>query len=93
MCLREGCGYTELVKEGLPPEEVKRTASAAEAARRESSRNARQLRRGSRGRGRRKAEKDGEKAAAPAQKPAAAKKLCGKKQVPWMTKTTNRFKS
>ena len=87
VCLREGCGYTELVKEGLPPEEAeknrqRREARAAKAAERAAAKAAAEA-----------AGEDGEKPkktakkAAPAPKPAAAKK-----QVPWMTKTTNRFK-
>ena len=88
VCLREGCGYTELVKEGLPPEEAeknrqRREARAAKAAERAAAKAAAEA-----------AGEGGEtsKKAAPAQKPAAAKKPAAKKQVPWMTKTTNRFK-
>lgn len=45
VCLREGCGYKELVKEGLPPEEAeknrqRREARAAKAAEREAAKAA-----------------------------------------------------
>lgn len=45
VCLHEGCGYTELVKEGLPPEEAeknrqRREARAAKAAEREAAKAA-----------------------------------------------------
>ena len=85
VCLREGCGFVELVKEGLPPEETEkrrkmREARAAKAAERAAAKEA--------------AEKNGEtadKAPKEAKKPAAKKKTV-KKTLPWMTKTTNRFK-
>ncbi len=80
VCLREGCGYKELVKEGLPPEEAeknrqRREARAAKAAEREAA----------------KAAKAAEEAAAAEageeekpKKKAAAKKTTAKKT----TKTT-----
>ena len=85
VCLREGCGFVELVKEGLPPEETEkrrkmREARAAKAAERAAAKEA--------------AEKNGEtaeKAPKETKKPAAKKKTV-KKTLPWMTKTTNRFK-
>ena len=85
VCLREGCGFVELVKEGLPPEETEkrrkmREARAAKAAERAAAKEA--------------AEKNGEtaeKTPKEAKKPAAKKKTV-KKTLPWMTKTTNRFK-
>ena len=85
VCLREGCGFVELVKEGLPPEETEkrrkmREARAAKAAERAAAKEA--------------AEKNGEtaeKAPKEAKKPAAKKKTV-KKTLPWMTKTTNKFK-
>lgn len=45
ICLREGCGFTELVKEGLPPEEAaknreRREARAAKAAERAAAKEA-----------------------------------------------------
>lgn len=45
VCLREGCGYSELVKEGLPPEEaeknrIRREARAAKAAERAAAKEA-----------------------------------------------------
>ncbi len=45
VCLREGCGYKELVKEGLPPEETEkrrkmREARAAKAAERAAAKEA-----------------------------------------------------
>ena len=45
VCLREGCGYSELVKEGLPPEEaeknrIRREARAAKAAERAAAKAA-----------------------------------------------------
>lgn len=45
VCLREGCGYKELVKEGLPPEEaeknrLRREARAAKAAERAAAKEA-----------------------------------------------------
>ncbi|MDY3618577.1 type I DNA topoisomerase [Agathobaculum sp.] len=45
VCLREGCGYSELVKEGLPPEEAeknrqRREARAAKAAERAAAKEA-----------------------------------------------------
>ena len=86
VCLREGCGYKELVKEGLPPEEAeknrqRREARAAKAAERAAANAA--------------AEAEGEAEEKPkkvTKKATTAKKKPAKKQVPWMTKTTNRFK-
>ena len=85
VCLREGCGYTDLVKEGLPPEEAeknrqRREARAAKAAERAAAKEAAA------------AAGEGEEAPKKAAKKPAAKKTTAKKQVPWMTKTTNRFK-
>ncbi|MFQ7688859.1 MAG: DNA topoisomerase [Butyricicoccus sp.] len=85
VCLREGCGYKELVKEGLPPEETEkrrkmREARAAKAAERAAAKEA--------------AEKNGEteEKVKKATKKAAVKKSTAKKTLPWMTKTTNKFK-
>ncbi len=68
VCLREGCGYKELVKEGLPPEEAeknrqRREARAAKAAEREAA----------------KAAKAAEEAAAGEQEDKKAKKTAAKK--------------
>ena len=73
VCLREGCGYSELVKEGLPPEEaeknrLRREARAAKAAERAAAKEA--------------AEAAGENEEKPAKKTAkssAAKKTTAKK--------------
>ena len=85
VCLREGCGYKELVKEGLPPEETEkrrkmREARAAKAAERAAAKEA--------------AEKNGEteEKVKKATKKATTKKSTAKKTLPWMTKTTNKFK-
>ena len=85
VCLREGCGYKELVKEGLPPEETEkrrkmREARAAKAAERAAAKEA--------------AEKNGEteEKVKKVTKKAAVKKSTAKKTLPWMTKTTNKFK-
>ena len=85
VCLREGCGYKELVKEGLPPEETEkrrkmREARAAKAAERAAAKEA--------------AEKNGEteEKVKKATRKAAVKKSTAKKTLPWMTKTTNKFK-
>ena len=85
VCLREGCGYKELVKEGLPPEEAEkrrkmREARAAKAAERAAAKEA--------------AEKNGEteEKVKKATKKASTKKSTAKKTLPWMTKTTNKFK-
>ena len=85
VCLREGCGYKELVKEGLPPEEAEkrrkmREARAAKAAERAAAKEA--------------AEKNGEteEKVKKATKKATTKKSTAKKTLPWMTKTTNKFK-
>ena len=85
VCLREGCGYKELVKEGVSPEEAeknrqRREARAAKAAEHAAAKAA--------------AEAAGETEETPkkATKKTTAKKSTAKKQVPWMTKTTNRFK-
>ena len=69
VCLREGCGYSELVKEGLPPEEAeknraRREARAAKAAERAAAKEAAE------------AAEEGEKKAA---KSSAAKKTTAKK--------------
>ena len=85
VCLREGCGYKELVKEGLSPEETEkrrkmREARAAKAAERAAAKEA--------------AEKNGEteEKVKKVTKKAAVKKSTAKKTLPWMTKTTNKFK-
>ena len=85
VCLREGCGFVELVKEGLSPEETEkrrkmREARAAKAAERAAAKEA--------------AEKNGEteEKSKKAEKKPAAKKKTVKKTLPWMTKTTNKFK-
>ena len=97
VCLREGCGYKELVKEGLPPEEaeknrLRREARAAKAAERAAAKAAAEAA----GEGEEKPKKVTKKASASkdtaAKKTTTAKKTTAKKQVPWMTKTTNRFK-
>ena len=97
VCLREGCGYKELVKEGLPPEEAeknrqRREARAAKAAERAAAKAAAEAA----GEGEDKPQKVTKKASASksaaAKKTTTAKKTAAKKQVPWMTKTTNRFK-
>ena len=87
VCLREGCGYKELVKEGLPPEEAeknrqRREARAAKAAERAAAKAAAEAE------GKGEAEEKPKKVT----KKATAKKPAAKKQVPWMTKTTHRFK-
>ena len=81
VCLREGCGYKELVKEGLPPEETEkrrkmRQARAAKAAERAAAKEAAET----------------EEKVKKATKKAAVKKSTAKKTLPWMTKTTNKFK-
>ena len=86
VCLREGCGYSELVKEGLPPEEAeknrqRREARAAKAAERAAAKEA--------------AEGDGgekKPARKSAAKPAAAKKTAVKKETAKKTaaKTTKK---
>ena len=85
VCLREGCGYKELVKEGLSPEETEkrrkmREARAAKAAERAAAKEA--------------AEKNGEteEKVKKVTKKATTKKSTAKKTLPWMTKTTNKFK-
>lgn len=88
VCLREGCGYKEIIKEGLPPEEAeknrqRREARAAKAAERAAAKKAERA-----GAGEGIAKPAAKKSTAVAKKPAAKKKT----QVPWMTKTTNRFK-
>ena len=93
VCLREGCGYKELVKEGLPPEEAeknrqRREARAAKAAERAAAKAAAEAA----GESEEKPKKVTKKASTAAKKTGTAKKPAAKKQVPWMTKTTNRFK-
>ena len=79
------CGYKELVKEGLSPEETEkrrkmREARAAKAAERAAAKEA--------------DEKNGEteEKVKKVTKKAAVKKSTAKKNLPWMTKTTNKFK-
>ena len=95
VCLREGCGYKELVKEGLPPEEaeknrLRREARAAKAAERAAAKAAAEA--AGEGEGEEKPKKVTKKASTASKKTTTAKKTAAKKQVPWMTKTTNRFK-
>ena len=76
VCLHEGCGYRELVKEGLPPEEAeknrqRREARAAKAAEREAAKAAKAAEEAA-------AEESGEKKK-PAAKKTAAKKSTAKK--------------
>ena len=84
VCLREGCGWSELIREGVSPEEAEknrarreaRAARAAEAAAKKAAGEAE--------------EKAAKAAARKAERAAAAPK---KKEPPlWMTKTTNKFK-
>lgn len=83
VCLREGCGYKELVKEGLPPEEAEKNRQRREAragqGRRAGSGQGGEGRGGSgsrrSGRKREREEKPGKKTA----KKTAAKKTAAKK--------------
>lgn len=73
VCLREGCGYSELVKEGLPPEEaeknrIRRESRAAKAAERAAAKAAAEA-----------AGEDEEKPAKKTAKSSAAKKPEAKK--------------
>lgn len=73
VCLREGCGYSELVKEGLPPEEaeknrIRREARAAKAAERAAAKAAAEA-----------AEEEEKKPAKKTAKSSAAKKTESKK--------------
>ena len=89
VCLREGCGYSELVKEGLPPEEAeknrqKREARAAKAAERAAAKEAA-------GESEKKtAKKPAAKKAAP--KKAPAKKTAAKKPAAKKTAATRKTK-
>ena len=82
VCLREGCGYSELVRPGVSPEEAEknrlrreaRAAKAAEAAAKKA------------------AGEEESAPKAPAKKTPAKKTAKKKEPLPWMTKTTNRFK-
>ena len=87
VCLREGCGYREIVKEGLPPEEaeknrLRREARAAKAAERAAAKE------------KEESAAEAEKTKKSTAKKSTAKKSAAKKpaQVPWLTKTTGRFK-
>lgn len=76
VCLREGCGYKELVKEGLPPEEaeknrLRREARAAKAAEREAAKAAKEAEE--------KEEKKAKKTAEKKTKKTTAKKTATKK--------------
>ncbi|MBQ8584762.1 MAG: type I DNA topoisomerase [Butyricicoccus sp.] len=82
VCLREGCGWSELIREGVSPEEAEKNRIRREA------------------RAARAAEAAAKKAAGAAEEPKkiekkpTAKKTAAKKKepLPWMTKTTNKFK-
>ncbi len=86
VCLREGCGYKEVVKEGLPPEEAeknrqRREARAAKAAEREAAKAAKEAQ---------EAEEAPKKTKKTAAKKTTAKKTTTKKTT--AKKTTKRTK-
>ena len=91
VCLREGCGYKEVVKEGLPPEEAeknrqRREARAAKAAEREAAKAAKEAQ---------EAEEAPKKTKKTAAKKTTAKKTTAKKTTTKKTtakKTTKRTK-